>query len=227
MNRDYSFYDDNSLIDLWNKTKLNDLNRIYIYVELVKRNKIDLLNIKALFKFHNEFICTKFKLGCFGQRGIIRDIGNKVHFFLFLGTFFFVFLFVNNFLGKNFFYYISFFLFLTFFHDLILSNYIILTSKKIYVCKKILFLFPIWSKSFSLDNITLYNNLDAIGYFFLNFLSISCNLFIFINNKKYDQILYFSYYKNVYIFHKWLDILFKARSKCYLFSENFINKFYL
>jgi hypothetical protein len=219
MNNDYNFYSDNSLIDLWNKTSLNDLNRIYIYIELAKRNKIYLLNTNL----HNELICTKFKLGCFGQRGMIKDIGNKVHLFLFIFTMIFFLLLKYNFLDKNLFFYTIPLSFLLFFHDLISSNYIILTNKNLYVYKKILFFIPIPIKTFSLNNIILYNNLDAIGYFFFNYLSISCNLIIFINPIKYEQILYFSYYKNIYIFHEWLKILLKNNSTCYLFSENFIN----
>jgi hypothetical protein len=223
MNNNYDSYDDNSLVNLFNKTKVNDLNRIYIYIELTKRNRLDLLDNHSRFKFNNEFICTKFKLGCFGQRGMIKDIGNKVHFFFFLFTVLFLFLLKYNFLDESLFFYSIPLSFFAFFHDFVSSNYIILTNKKLYLCKKIFFLITIRAKSFSLNNIKLFNNLDGLGHFFLYYISISINLYIFTNNNQYNQILCFSYYKNIYIFHEWLKILFKDKFNCYLFSEKFIN----
>jgi hypothetical protein len=39
-NNNFDSYSDISLFNLWNKIKLDKFERIYIYVELLKRNKI-------------------------------------------------------------------------------------------------------------------------------------------------------------------------------------------
>jgi hypothetical protein len=219
----FTKYCDNELIKQWNKTRLNDVNRLYIYRELHKRNKIHLLEEFSQAKISNrEFICAKFKQGILFQGGLSSNIGIscQVAFIILAAVVgkiarlisenrFAEICFLNKDLAEKVFIVCGIIYCLIPLTDLFVSSYILITNKSLIFYKRLFLIFNITFKKVNLSNISVINN---IFHVFSPPLSgglsssiIRFELFLF--DTRFSKTTYILKYKLAIIFDEWLRIL--------------------
>ncbi|MDR2142002.1 MAG: hypothetical protein LBR11_09485 [Deltaproteobacteria bacterium] len=227
-NINYSIFSDEELIELWYITPLNSLNRLKIYIEFSKRNKLELLN--SIFKNNgddNEFLCAKFKaniplMGCITDDYVFLIIGYLICFFgiFLLGTrLFYTFnLSYYEIISKIWVYTCVYIivpiLIIYFIANIFISSYLIVTNKNIYVYVKILFLIKFLHNKIKLNNIII----TEFKYIILNYIRYYIRYF---GDKDFAYIAYWTHYKYDKIIRQWLYILSVGKYKCYLYSPKF------
>jgi hypothetical protein len=237
---DYSNCNDNILLDLWNKLLLNDIERIYIYKEFVKRNKLDLLARFSKVNKKGEYLCAKFSTGI----PLFSRVASKTGNLIILLSLFSLILFntlINNgftFNGlidsafKDLFtkYHIIFCMAVLFIPHIFASSCIKITNKNIYFIYYLFFVVNLTFKKIRFDSIdSITNSINFIKvnpFYFKQVCSLESFYFnydlIFIVNNKYISIKYWILHKYDKIFQYWIFVFVKNKHKCFFCSTNFI-----
>jgi hypothetical protein len=234
-------YTDSELLNLWDKTKLNCLDRVYIYKELQKRNKLSLLDRFSLSKNNlSYFICARFKQGYLNQGGISSKIGTTWYVFFLVSIVLFSCITksyysycislscINEDLSEKLLYF-SFILLILFlfFLDLFMSSFILVTNKSIIFYRRFFLKFNLTIKEVLLSDISIINNIYHVFYLpFGNELSstiIKFELFLF--GKIFSKLSYILRCNLAFIFDEWIRALSTTNNcKCFMVSlDNFFS----
>jgi hypothetical protein len=225
----FDYCSDNELLDLWSKSKLNSLTRLFIFKELNKRNKLYLLEQLPNHKsYYNELIYAKFKQGYLIFGGISSQKGIFLYlccvFFLSASLYLIKYLFpdcVNHSNCVNANIYIISLLVLLFlmitlilFFDLYMTSYILITNKSIIFYKRLFLFFNVTLYKIEFNNKT--SLISSIEWDFplpfpLSFnnksssIIIRCRLYLF--DDVYKNFNYTLNCNLMAIYNEWIRIL--------------------
>jgi hypothetical protein len=229
MSNIFNTYTDADLINLWNNTPPNSSERLNIYKEFIKRNKLFLLDEQSNYKiYNNEYVCGKFKLGFLSLLGSSSSIGIIIQI-LFFSCFFLFFLFLyvisesqityfrfinKNFVDKS---VISclIFIFLYMLNFFCFKTYILVTNKSIIICKNFFHLINFNIRKITINKSFFTNKILGISdFFFIRFMLI-------VFSKECKKFYFFIRLSYATIFYEWIELL--SESKCYFLNiSNFI-----